>query len=82
MQEALQGNSTKGEERGFGLRTSKDLITKGMSGEFILISGSAFYFANSKKEIISSFPVNWQGVLVSYQIPTPKLKIDYLHFVE
>lgn len=82
IKEAIKGNSTKGEERGYGLRTSKDLITKGMSGEFILISGNALYFANSKKETISSFPINWKGVVISYRIPIPDLKINYLHFVE
>ena len=82
IREALKGNSTKGEERGYGLRTSKDLITKGMQGEFILISGEALYFADSKKEQIFPFPINWQGVIVSYRVPLPESKVDIYNFVE
>ncbi len=82
IKEVFKGNSTKGEERGYGLRTSKELVTKGMLGEFVLISGEAFYFANSKMETISQFPINWEGVVISYRIPLPESKIDFYNFVE
>jgi len=51
-------------------------------GEFVLISGEAFYFANSKMETISQFPINWEGVVISYRIPLPESKIDFYNFVE
>jgi len=82
IKKALSGVSTKGEERGFGLRTSKNLIVKGMSGEFILISGKAIYISNQKEDIISNIPIKWQGVIISYKIPTPEKKIDFAIFLE
>jgi len=41
MELALQGVSTKGKERGYGIRTSRNMLEEGLKGNFIMISGNA-----------------------------------------
>lgn len=84
MQAALQGRSTKpSKERGFGLRTSKDIVCKALGGSFSLISGSFAYITEVQKEHSFSLPnFYWQGVIIAYRIPRPTQLIDITPFLE
>jgi len=83
--EAMSGNSIKSEtERGYGLRTSKDVICKALAGgEFILLSGSAVLVSLNKRENIVTLPdFYWQGVVISYRIPKPDKPVNISDFLE
>lgn len=83
--EAMRGNSVKKEkERGYGIRTSKNVVCKALNGGgFILISGSSAFIAKAKSEKLVSLPnFYWQGVIISYRIPKPAGSIDISKFIE
>lgn len=67
ISQALErGLSTKGEGRGFGLRTIKQLVEIS-AGEMIFISGKAGFLINKdKKEKIKS---SYQGTVILIQFP-------------
>ncbi len=74
----MTGISTKKErERGYGVRTSKDVVCKAMKGTFIFLSGSSVFIAKNNKEKFVDMPgFYWQGVIVAYRIPKPTGEID------
>ncbi len=74
----MNGVSTKKErERGYGVRTSKDVVCKSMRGTFIFVSGSSVFVAKNNKEKFVDMPeFYWQGVIIAYRIPKPTGEID------
>jgi hypothetical protein len=83
--EAIRGTSAKKEkERGYGLRTSKDIICKALNGGgFILISGSGVLISNKQGDNLGSLAdFYWQGTIIAFRIPKPTGAIDYLRYVE
>jgi len=80
---ALEGKSSKTEERGFGLRTTKNIITKSLlNGKFLIVSGSAGYYANKKKQQFFSLNPYWHGTIVSIRINKVKGRIDIYRYLE
>jgi len=50
---ALSGKSTQKEDRGFGLRTTKRLITESsLKGEFLVLSGQNGYYGSRNEEML------------------------------
>lgn len=82
--EAMRGNSIKKEkERGYGIRTSKDIVCEALKGGgFILLSGSSAFVATEKGEKLVSLPdFYWQGVVIAYRIPKPTGPIDISKYI-
>ena len=84
IRKSLQGVSTKKEkERGYGVRTSKNVVCKALGGSFTLISGSAAYLVEQHDEKLVRLPqFNWPGVTISYRIPQPSGPIDITPYLE
>lgn len=84
IHKALQGVSTKKEkERGYGVRTSKNVVCKALGGNFTLISGNAAFLVEQHNEKIVRLPqFNWPGVIISYRIPQPSGPIDITPYLE
>jgi len=83
--EVMKGNSVKSEkERGYGIWTSKKIICDLLNGGgFIMVSGSAGFVSENKKETLVSFPnFYWQGVIIAYRIPKPTGPLDISRFIE
>jgi len=82
--EVLKGHSTKPSiERGYGVRTSKQVVCDCLGGEFILFSGSAALVADKNgKKIVDLPDFYWQGVVVAYRIPKPTGSIDITPYLE
>ena len=69
---ANDGFSTKDSpERGYGLNTSRRLLTKGMGGDFFMLSGSAFYRLSKDRDEVVELPktIRWDGTIVLMRIP-------------
>lgn len=64
IEKAIQGISTKGNERGSGIRTSVAISLSGLQGDFALFSGKSMYY----KEKILNLPVTWTGTFVAMRI--------------
>lgn len=72
---SIKGISTKNlpgnESRGYGLSTNLDMVVNGLSGQFLLISGNAFYRADAEGEQFINLPtgMNWDGTIIMVRIP-------------
>lgn len=73
IQNAIIGKSTKmySKSRGFGISTTREMIVKGLNGEYFLFSGSAFYLQSENFEQICTLPkqYRWNGTIVVMRIP-------------
>ena len=79
----LIGQSTKGYERGYGVRTSKRVICEGFKGDFMLLSGQAVYAASGKEDFSPPLPgFNWKGVIISYRIPYSERIVNIHQYLE
>lgn len=84
LRRALRGVSTKKmKERGFGLRTSKDVVCKALGGSFVFLSGSAAIVSEGQTDRIARLPdFSWQGVIVAYRVPKPTGPVDIYSYLE
>jgi anti-sigma regulatory factor (Ser/Thr protein kinase) len=83
FQKVLEGVSAKSEERGFGLRTSINLVSKGLNGQFMIISGKAVLLVEKTKRSVYKLPFSnsYKGTIVSIRIPYPSKGINIYEFV-
>ena len=69
----VYGKSTKDipESRGFGLNTSRNMLTQGMRGQFFLMTGNGFFYQNQNKEEIVALSdrINFKGCMINLRIP-------------
>lgn len=69
----VYGKSTKNitESRGFGLNTSRNMLTKGMGGQFFLMTGNGFFIQNSSIEEIITLDdqMAFNGCMLNLRIP-------------
>ena len=82
---ALDGVSTKNSnERGFGLRTSLDLLRKGLNSNCIIVSRGVKLIADKEKMISQPLKNNdiFSGTLISARIPYNSEKVDIYDYVE
>jgi hypothetical protein len=77
VEKALEGISTKSEERGTGLRTSRAISMDGLEGDFILYSGHALYYRKS----ITHLPIRWPGTFVAVRIKSRVPNFSLYNFV-
>lgn len=87
---AINGLSSKSDERGFGLQESIRIITVGCGGEVFIVSGSGAFYTNKEKitppyrEIVGkAFKLDsyqeLNGTLISFVLPLPipdKINLD------
>lgn len=80
---ALNGISTKGGvERGFGLRTSSDLICNGLLGNTFLTSGEAMFLSSKQKDRIILGCKRWKGTILTVRLPfSIDSNLDYQKYI-
>jgi len=72
MQRAIDGQSTKGDElnRGFGIRTSRNMLVDGLNGKYFLMSGETFYFHDrGQSRIGTTGKASFDGVFLALRVP-------------
>jgi len=73
IEAAVNGKSTKDMEisRGYGISTSRRMLTEGLRGNFFMLSGSAWFYQDFKTEASGDFgsKVFWPGVYTAIRIP-------------
>ena len=84
LKKALEGKSSKPETiRGSGLPTFTKMITKGLNGEIVIISGGAIVYADKNNDpLVQKLSVRWDGTIVALRIPKNLATIDYTNFIE
>jgi hypothetical protein len=76
MSNALNGVSTKQRQeggRGYGINTSKNMLTQGLRGDYLLYSGNTYYREASQINDLTVYElpdhIKWSGTLVLLRIP-------------
>lgn len=84
LKQSMLGKSTKRDkERGFGVRTSKNIVCEALGGEFMMLSGNATLISTQNSDRTVILPnFYWQGVIISYRIPFPKQAINIYPYLE
>ncbi|MBU4023088.1 ATP-binding protein [Patescibacteria group bacterium] len=83
FKEVFRGVSAKKEKtRGFGLRTSKDIVTKAFGGNFLLFSGQETFLSEQNKEIFRPIFGKLKGTAIDCLVPLSKKKINIYEFIE
>lgn len=84
IREALNGVSTKDNNRGFGLRTSLNLFINGLNAEFFIVSGNgAIYCTKDQNELYRlTEDAGLHGTLITIRIPKDSPKVNLYDYVE
>lgn len=84
IREALNGVSSKGSGRGFGLRTALNLFTRGIGAKFFIASGAgAVYIDRDHDTQFSLAPdVALDGTLITVRAPMDTHPVDIYRYVE
>ncbi len=79
----VYGKSTKNipESRGFGLNTSRNMLTKGLNGQFFLMTGNDFFIQSAEKEEIINLndKFDFHGCMIILRIPLFNLEDFSIH---
>lgn len=72
---AIKGRSTKhlAEDRGFGIATSRKILTQGLGGTFVYLTGNALLI----NEELSNFGADSKGAIVLVRIPVRDFRVDF-----
>ena len=77
-------NLPDAENRGFGIRTSRQMLIQGLGGQYLMISGNSLYI---KTRTLDSFytmprPLRWNGTIVALRIPYNSTTFNYIDYIE
>jgi anti-sigma regulatory factor (Ser/Thr protein kinase) len=77
-------NLPEAENRGFGIRTSKQMLIHGLGGQFLMISGSSLYLKSCNLDTFYSMPhgLRWNGTIVALRIPYHSTSFNYINYIE
>lgn len=79
---ANEGKSTKNlpnaENRGYGISSSKEMLSDGLHGSFFMLSGGAFHRHDSSGSVFVKLPnsIYWDGTIILMRIPV-KVPLDF-----
>lgn len=81
---AMNGKSTKpGDERGYGLYTTRRITTEGLKGKCFILSGNGVLVSDSKKSnTYTSKKYLYKGTLIYLRFFAPKEEINIYPFLE
>lgn len=81
VQKALQGLSTKGEGRGYGLRTTSNLVCEGLGGFVLLSSREGTVYRQQDR--VSTFSSDlWDGTTFIARLYPPSAGFDLYEYLE
>lgn len=77
-------NRPAAENRGYGIYTSKRMLTEGLGGQYLMLSGSCFYLKKPDFDSFYSLPVGlrWNGTIVALRIPYNVENFNYINYIE
>lgn len=77
-------NLPDAENRGFGIKTSKQMLVEGLRGQYLMISGGSFYLRTPDFDSFYSLPagLRWNGTIVAFRIPYNNENFNYLNYIE
>ena len=77
-------NLPDAENRGFGIKTSKQMLIQGLGGQYLMISGSSLYIKTLNLDSFYSMPhgLRWNGTIVALRIPYHSSSFNYINYIE
>ncbi len=77
-------NLPDAENRGFGIKTSKQMLINGLDGQYLMISGSSLYLKSRNHDSFYSMPLGlrWNGTIVALRIPYHSTTFNYINYIE
>lgn len=77
-------NLPDAENRGFGIKTSKQMLVDGLGGQYLMISGDSLYLKRPRFDSFYRMPDNlrWNGTIVALRIPYNSTKFNYINYIE
>ena len=77
-------NLPEAENRGYGIIISKRMLVEGLGGQYLMISGSSFYFNGNGFDNFYSLPpgLRWQGTIIALRIPYQVSSFNYINYIE
>ena len=77
-------NLPDAENRGFGIKTSKQMLINGLNGQYLMISGNSLYAKSSKLDSFYTMPqgLHWKGTIVALRIPYNSSTFNYINYIE
>ena len=84
IKKAINGRSSRSEERGFGLNTNLRLFTTGLNGKMLIVSRNGAYYSEKKTKRLYNLPeiYSLRGTLISVRIPYPCQGVDIYEFIK
>jgi hypothetical protein len=84
LEEALNGLSTKSDERCYGLRTSLRLLTEGLEAQCLIVSRGVGLITNKNNTLFYEMekPNTFNGTLISSRIPYKIRKVNIYDYIE
>lgn len=76
-------NRPDAENRGYGIKTSKDMLINGLDGQFLMLSGKCLYLYDKNTDCYLSMErmINWKGTIIGYRIPIKKDGFTYSSYI-
>lgn len=77
-------NLPDAENRGFGIRTSRQMLIQGLGGQYLMISGSSLYIKTRTLDSFYNMPhaLRWNGTIVALRIPYNSTTFNYIDYIE
>lgn len=77
-------NLPDAENRGFGIKTSKQMLIQGLGGQYLMISGSSLYIKSRFLDSFYAMPngLRWNGTIVALRIPYHSDTFNYINYIE
>lgn len=77
-------NLPEAENRGFGIKTSKQMLINGLGGQYLMISGSSLYIKSPNMDNFFSMPdgLRWNGTIIALRIPYNSTTFNYINYIE
>lgn len=77
-------NLPEAENRGFGIKTSKQMLINGLGGQYLMISGGSLYVKSPHLDSFYAMPpgLRWNGTIVALRIPYKAPTFNYIDYLE
>lgn len=77
-------NRPDAENRGFGIKTSKQMLIQGLGGQYLMISGNSLYIKSCNLDSFYVMPhgLRWNGTIVALRIPYHSETFNYIDYIE
>ena len=77
-------NLPEADNRGFGIKTSKQMLINELNGQYLMVSGSYLYAKSKMVDSFYSMPegFRWDGTIVALRVPYNSPTFNYINYIE